>query len=208
VELERQAVLLRERLRECERWSARLEEEQRSLAADRAALEAESVPLGARRQGWEGQCGEEARRLDLRSRELSHFAACLRRTIERLEAAQPPADGASGLVPLCDSLEQERRQLKEEMDRLRARAAAVEEAGRGVERELSDGRAQLHRERLELNRLREEVRRAVEDALADTRLREQLTAVQHLRDELSACGPDGPAQPSLGPASSPATKAH
>jgi hypothetical protein len=78
------------------------------------------------------------------------------------------------------------------MDRLRSRAAAIEEGARAVQGELAGERARLHRERLELNRLREEVRQAVDEALADARLAEHLAAVQRLREELAACGDGGP----------------
>jgi pSer/pThr/pTyr-binding forkhead associated (FHA) protein len=85
-EVDRRLSVLHERLRDCEQRSRQLEEQERALAADRAVLAEEATALQSHRQEWEQKNHEEARRLDLRSRELDHFARCLRRTIERLEA--------------------------------------------------------------------------------------------------------------------------
>jgi hypothetical protein len=196
-ELDRQMILLCERLRECEQRASRLDETERAFAADRERLDKESAALRACREDVERQsacrqeseerCQEKARRLDLRSRELSHFAHCLRRTIERLEATQAAGNSENDAVERCRLLEDDRRLLNEQLGRMRERANALDEAAVALERDLSEERARLARERLELNRLREEVRQVLEEAVSDARLRDRLAVVHRLRDELSAC---------------------
>jgi pSer/pThr/pTyr-binding forkhead associated (FHA) protein len=83
-------------------------------------------------------------------------------------------------------LENDRKKLNTEIEQVRARNKELDEATREMELEMSKERADLARERQRLERLRDEVRLELERLQRDGGLRDRLTPVQTLRDEINS----------------------
>jgi pSer/pThr/pTyr-binding forkhead associated (FHA) protein len=122
-EMNRLADELRTRLRGCEQQTARLQQTERELAREREQLEQERAALRAQaaqpeqeRERCRGgtaappplplaDSGEEARRLDIRRRELDRYARHLRASGEALEAKQAQVEQAqAALRRVCAGL--------------------------------------------------------------------------------------------------------
>jgi hypothetical protein len=187
---------LRRRREECEQRGRELER-----------LYAESLPQGGGRRG----IAEEARRLDLRRRELAHYANYLLRLRRRLEASaqgrpaveQAPAD-ALQLERLRAELAAARRENEEkerQMQQLLTQQLVVDPSAKGMdvesyEAELAQFRRQLQEDRRGLNeellQLRartlalDEAARAMEAQLAQERerLAQERGELDRLRDEV------------------------
>jgi chromosome segregation ATPase len=113
--------------------------------------------------------------------------------IEQLQAARPETtppsfsddhDYEAELTEFRRQLEADRQGLNEELEQLRGRNAELHDAARDAELQLSRERAQLARERVELDRMREEIRQQLECIQRDAGLRERLSAVERLKDEV------------------------
>ncbi len=89
-------------------------------------------------------------------------------------------------------LESDRQTLNEEIARLRARNAELNDAAREAELELSRERAQLARERAQLDRMREEIRQELERGQRDAEVHERLAGIRRAKEELrdAQAGPE------------------
>jgi hypothetical protein len=128
---------------------------------------------------------EETRRLELRRRELAHYAAYLRS--QRQQLLKDAGGGGSREA----ELKQQRAQLDQEAAQLRTRAAEQDRAVRVKELELLRERTRLAGERLELHRQREELHRELERARDSAGVRGPLGAVGRRSGQMQAC-PSGP----------------
>jgi hypothetical protein len=127
-EVGRQVDELRALQRDYEARRGQLDDAERKLAAARAALDQEAAALQARlRQAEQAPAPaaltEEARRLDLRGRELGHYARHLRRLAE-LQGSRERALSAQERVQL-QRLREEIRQERERNSGLRERLAGA-----------------------------------------------------------------------------------
>ena len=113
--------------------------------------------------------------------------------IEQLQAARQETtvssftddhDYEAELTEFRRQLEADRQGLNQELEQLRCRNAELHDAARDAELQLSRERAQLARERVELDRMREEIRQQLECIQRDAGLRERLSAVERLKDEV------------------------
>ncbi|MEI7683487.1 MAG: FHA domain-containing protein [Planctomycetota bacterium] len=91
-------------------------------------------------------------------------------------------------------LESDRGRLNKEIESLRQRNQELDEATRELEMELSRERAEMARERIRLDRIREEVKADMERLQREQEVRGTLGSVQKLRDEIknNAGAPGGP----------------
>jgi pSer/pThr/pTyr-binding forkhead associated (FHA) protein len=81
-------------------------------------------------------------------------------------------------------VEADRLKLNREIDAVRLRNTELDEATREMEMELSRERAELARERMRLDRLREEIKSEAERLQRDGGVRESLASFQRLREEM------------------------
>jgi pSer/pThr/pTyr-binding forkhead associated (FHA) protein len=88
------------------------------------------------------------------------------------------------LNDLRRQLETDRKKLSKEVDMLRDRNKELDEAIREMEMEMSKERADLARERIRLERVREEVKGDSERLQREMAVRDSMAPVQKLRDEL------------------------
>ncbi|MCI0460894.1 MAG: FHA domain-containing protein [Gemmataceae bacterium] len=122
--------------------------------------------------------------------------------IEELQNQPPRVVTEGDLAALEKELNQFRRQLESdrqkltrEIESVRTRNEELDEATRELELEMSRERADLARERQRLERLREEVRAEVEKGQREGGVRDRLAPVQKLRDEINERR-QGPTTPS------------
>ena len=88
------------------------------------------------------------------------------------------------LNDLRRQLDTDRKKLSKEVDMLRDRNKELDEAIREMEMEMSKERADLARERIRLERVREEVKGDTERLQRELAVRDSMAPVQKLRDEL------------------------
>jgi hypothetical protein len=81
-------------------------------------------------------------------------------------------------------LEADRLEVAEQIELVRERQDEVEELGRRTELELARERAMLSRERVQLDRLREEIRIDMERLQRESGARQALSVLQKLNDEI------------------------
>jgi pSer/pThr/pTyr-binding forkhead associated (FHA) protein len=99
------------------------------------------------------------------------------------------------LNDLRRQLETDRKKLNNEVEMLRDRNKELDEAIREMEMEMSKERADLGRERIRLERVREEVKADTERLQRELAVRDSMAPVQKLRDELAQKkGPSGKAE--------------
>jgi chromosome segregation ATPase len=106
----------------------------------------------------------------------------------RRQPAQQPMDNDSYEAELTEfrrQLEADRQKFNKEVEQLRARNKELDEATRELELEMSRERAELARERQRLERLRDDTRQELDRMQRDAGLRDRLTPVQSLRDEIN-----------------------
>jgi hypothetical protein len=120
----------------------------------------------------------------------------LRQQLEEMKneaPAKPPARAENmdlesyetELNQFRQQLESDRAKLNKEFEQLRLRNAELDEATREMEMAMSKERAELGRERIRLDRLREDVRSDVERVQREAGMRESLAPVNKLREEIS-----------------------
>jgi hypothetical protein len=89
-------------------------------------------------------------------------------------------------------LERDRQELNEQIYQLQARQAEIEAAAREAELQMSRERAILARERSELTRLREEIRISRERTAREGGVRERLSQLHSLKQEIAGLSPSAP----------------
>jgi chromosome segregation ATPase len=114
--------------------------------------------------------------------------------IERLRSqpGQESVDNESYEAELTGfrrQLEADRQKLNKETEQVRSRNKELDEATRELELEMSRERAELARERQRLERLRDDTRQELERIQRDAGLRDRLTPVNTLRDQIQASQP-------------------
>ncbi len=82
-------------------------------------------------------------------------------------------------------LEQDRQELNEQICQLQVRQAEMESAAREAELQMSRERAAIAREKAELTRLRDEIRMTKDRTAREGGLRERLSNIHRLKQELA-----------------------
>jgi chromosome segregation ATPase len=168
------------------------------LREQRMALAEVEETLGLQRLGLDELLGalEEARP-EIDNPDHSAEIVLLRRQLHEKDAqlealrrqpAQQPLDNDSYEAELTEfrrQLESDRQKFNKEVEQLRARNKELDEATRELELEMSRERAELARERQRLERLRDDTRQELDRMQRDAGLRDRLSPVQSLRDEIN-----------------------
>jgi chromosome segregation ATPase len=169
---------LRAEMEQLKQFLATVEHEREQAATALAEAQAAATTTAADNTG----------EVELLRRQLKEMDALLEEA--RAKPAEPPVEKdvdsyEADLNEFRRQLESDRSKLTKEIEQLRARNKELDETTRELELEMSRERAELARERQRLERLRDDVRQELERIQRDGGLRDRLTPVQNLRDEIN-----------------------
>jgi DNA repair exonuclease SbcCD ATPase subunit len=176
-----------------------LAEVEETLGLQRLALEELLAALEEARP--ESENSEHAAEIALLRQQLQERDALLEELQGQPATLAANRDSAAYEAELTEfrrQLEGDRQKFNKEVEQLRARNKELDEATREMELEMSRERAELARERQRLERLRDDTRQELERMQRDAGLRDRLSPVQSLRDEINHRrhpGTDQPARP-------------
>jgi hypothetical protein len=180
-----------------QRWQQQYQAVQAELAALEARSQQRQTELAAERDKARTEADAAASRIQ----ELQSISESLRREIQDRESVldklRRQLDQQTAPVNLEHSgsyerelnafrleLEQDRRDVNDQLYQLQARQTEMEAAAREAEVNMSRERAMIARERAELTRLREEIRQAKDRSTREGGVRERLANLHRLKQEI------------------------
>jgi pSer/pThr/pTyr-binding forkhead associated (FHA) protein len=189
---------------EASRWR----EQYQALQAELAALDAQAQQRHDELSAARDKAQVEADTTTSTVRELKAISESLRREIQDrdvvMEKLRRQVDQQSAQTNVEHSgsyerelnqfrveLEQDRQELNEQICQLQVRQAEMESAAREAELQMSRDRAVIARERAELTRLRDEIRIAKDRTVREGGLRERLSNIHRLKQELAKTNSEG-----------------
>jgi pSer/pThr/pTyr-binding forkhead associated (FHA) protein len=169
----------------------RFQEERAALKAERDKIRLEADALASTVK--ELQVVAESLRREIHDRDV--VLQKLRRQMEQQPAPVNLEHSGSYERELNDfrlQLERDRGELNEQLCQLQARQAEMETAGREAELQMSRERAVIARERAELTRMRDEIRIARERTTREGSVRDRLSRINRLKQELAGLSASAP----------------